>query len=62
LAQQNQGIDRASVRSRLFDHLVGGNEQRLRHGQTERLGGLQVDYQFKFGRLLNRQIAGLGAP
>jgi hypothetical protein len=28
----------------LFDHLVGPDEQRLRHGEAERLGGLEVDY------------------
>jgi len=26
----------------LFDHLVGGREQRLRHGETKCLGGLDV--------------------
>ena len=25
-----------------FDHLVGGREQRLRHGEAEQLGGLTV--------------------
>src|SRR5262249_55329735 len=29
--------------SRLFDHLVGGDQQVGRYGQTERLRGLQVD-------------------
>ena len=35
--------------------------QRQRHGEAERLGGLHVDHQLKFGRLLNRQIRRLGA-
>jgi len=27
----------------LFDHLVGLRKQRCRHGEAERLGGLEVD-------------------
>jgi hypothetical protein len=42
----------------LLDHLVGGSEERWWHGETERSGSLQIDDQLKFGRLLNRQIAG----
>ena len=26
----------------LFDHLVGAGEDRLRHGEAKRLGGLQI--------------------
>ena len=33
----------------------------MRHGEAERLGGVQVDHQFKLGRLLDRQIGGLRA-
>src|SRR5579862_3916770 len=29
---------------------------------TDRLGGLEVDYKLECGRLLDRQIGGLGAP
>ena len=28
--------------SRLFDDLIGGGEQRLRHGEAERLGGFEL--------------------
>src|SRR4249919_905238 len=45
--------DRASFawRLRLFDHLVGRYEQRLRYGKAEHPGGLGVDDQFELGRL-----------
>ena len=36
----------------LFDNLVGAGEERLRYGEAERLGGLQIDDQLEFGRLL----------
>jgi hypothetical protein len=35
----------------LFDHLVGGNEQGLRHGEAERLGGLQINDKLELGGL-----------
>ena len=43
-----------------LDGLVGTRKQRLRHGEAEHLGGLQIDDQLEFGRLLDRQIGGLG--
>jgi len=29
-------------------------------GQAERLGGLEVDHELELGRLLDREVAGLG--
>jgi len=46
----------------LFDHLVGGRLQGQRHGQTERLCGLEVDHQLELARRLDRKIAGIFAP
>jgi hypothetical protein len=40
----------------LFDNLVGGREQRRRHRQAKRPCSLEVDGQFEFCRLLDRQI------
>src|ERR1700680_3914116 len=42
-----------------FDHLVGATQQRKRDGQAERLGSLEIDDQFDFGDLLNRQVGRL---
>jgi hypothetical protein len=39
-----------------LDDLVGTSKQRRRHGQTERLGGLEIHNQFKLGRLFDREI------
>src|SRR5207248_9295236 len=40
---------------------VGAGEDRLRHRETERLRGSQVDRQLEFCRLLHRQVGRLGA-
>src|SRR5476651_927398 len=39
----------------LLYHLVGAAEQRQRDRQAKRLRGLEIDDQFDFGRLLDRE-------
>src|SRR6266516_4284084 len=43
----------------LFDHLVGGHEQRLRHGETERLCALEFYRHLELGRCLHRKLGWL---
>jgi hypothetical protein len=38
------------------DYLVGGHEQLVRYGKTDRFGDLHVDDGFKLGWLQDRQI------
>ena len=45
----------------LFDDLVGAGEDCGRNIQPERLGGLEVEHQLEFGRLLRWQIGRRGA-
>jgi hypothetical protein len=40
-----------------FDQHIGTDEQRVGYHQAERLGGLEVDYQFELRRRLNGEIA-----
>src|SRR6266446_9957590 len=49
----------AGVRGGSFDDLVGAGEDRWRHGEAERLGGLEIDDQLESRRLLDRQISRL---
>jgi hypothetical protein len=44
-----------------LDRLVGSGELRRRDVDSERLSGLQIDHMFKFGRVLNRKLACVGA-
>ena len=50
-----------SRRGPLLDHFVGAQQNRLRHGEPERLGGLGVNSHLKFDRHLNRQVGRLCA-
>ena len=52
---QFDGNQAHSVRQ-LFNHLVSASEQRGRHCQTERLGGLDIDCHLEFGRRLYRKL------
>ncbi len=45
----------------LLDHVVRTLKKRWRNSETKRLGGLEIDHQFEFGRLLDGQVGGLGA-
>src|SRR5215471_20522955 len=40
----------------LFGNLVGAGDQLERHGEAERLGGLEIDGELKFGGFLNREL------
>jgi hypothetical protein len=55
-----RGTGTADARLSL-DDLVGAGEDRWRNGEAERLGGVEIDDQLEVGRLLDRQIGGLGA-
>src|SRR5262249_118521 len=43
----------------LFDHLIGEDVELRRDRYPESVGGLTIDHQVEFGRLLDRQVAGL---
>src|SRR5260370_23178189 len=47
---------------RSFNDFVGAGEDRWRHGEAERPGGLEIDDQLECRRLLDRQIGGVSPP
>src|SRR5438094_7546792 len=47
--------------TRLLDHVVCLEEKRLRNGEAEGFRSLEVDDQLELRRLLDGQVAGLGA-
>src|SRR5262245_519091 len=49
------------VQSQLLDQLISTGEQGRRDVEPEGFGGLEIDYELKFGGLLDSQVAGLGA-
>lgn len=44
-----------------LDHFVGAHQDRRWHDEAERFGSLEIYDQLECGRLLHRQISGLGA-
>jgi len=44
-----------------LDHLIGAHQHRAGDLDAEQFGGFKIDNQFKFSRVLDRQIAGLYA-
>src|SRR6516225_1222624 len=46
-----------AMNSRLLNDLICGRQQRFRDGESERLGGLEVDNEFELGRKLDRQVS-----
>ena len=49
----------ADIAKRLLDHLVGASDQCWRHGDAERLRGIEIKRQFVPDRCLDRQIGRL---
>ena len=50
-----------AVQQKLFDHLVGAQQNRSGHIDTEHLRGLQIDDRLEFGGLFDGNIAGFRA-
>jgi hypothetical protein len=47
---------RAAAGAVLLDHLIGAQQDRLRHRKSKRLGGLEVDGHVEFRWQLNRKL------
>ena len=47
--------------NRLLNHLVRAQQKQLRDGEPQCLGGLEVDNELELTRVLDGQIARLGA-
>jgi hypothetical protein len=52
----NKRLPHRSKTSPLFDHLIGDGEHARRDGEAECLGNLEIDDQFDFRGLLDRQV------
>src|SRR5215831_6859989 len=50
------GCEQSQQSSRLFDHLVGAHEECRGYGEAKRLRSLEVENQFGFRRLHDRQL------
>ena len=50
----------AQQKRSLFNHLVGEHEEVVWHFDPEGPGGFEIDDKLEFGRLLHRDVAGLG--
>src|SRR6516165_6935373 len=59
-AGPTSGSNRRGYWPDLIDYLCSASEDRGWNRQAKRLGGLLVDDEIEDGRLLNRQISGLG--
>jgi hypothetical protein len=54
------GCEQSQQTEMLFDHLVGNRKYARWNGEAERRGSLEVDDELELGRLLHRQIGGIG--
>jgi hypothetical protein len=45
----------------LFDHLVGAQQEAVRHVDSDRFGCFEIDHQLEFCRLFDRNVGGLRA-
>src|SRR5262245_354277 len=52
------GLGQKRTSHALFKDFIGAGEDRMRHGEPERLSSLEIDYQLVLSRRLYRQIGG----